>query len=254
MEKMLNENENLPPINNLHNSRISIISHNLEEKLKNGEIERIERTPNPNTTNSPLSKHLNNRKQQERKEERKGQKVEKLTSNIFLRQTKAILKRDLKLNILSIRFLILFIFLQILMPFFFSRFQSFKGRRTAYYSIIVLNASLSRLIMTKNVEERAKKFRSVFRLMGLKDIAYSSGVFLSNIIIILIGIFFVNLGNFFFNSDFLLESGEFWHFEINAFFASCAIMAMNLIFSLSIKNPKVAADVSGIYVFSITFM
>lgn len=139
------------------------------------------------------------------------------------------------------------------MPFIFSRIDTFKGRIAAYYSVIVLNASLSRNVITNQVEEKAKKFRSTFRLMGLNDLAYTCGTFLSNTLLIVIGLATVSVGNLIFNYEYM-TSGEFFHFIFAGFFVSISIMAMNSILSLAIGNPKTAADISGIYVFSITFM
>jgi hypothetical protein len=119
--------------------------------------------------------------------------------------------------------------------------------------VIVLNASLSRNVITNQVEEKAKQFRSTFRLMGLIDMAYTCGTFLSNTILILLGLIMVTIGNFIFNHEYM-TSTELWHFLIASFIISLSIMALNSILSLAISNPKTAADVGGIYVFSITFM
>lgn len=53
-------------------------------------------------------------------------KLEK--KRVILNQIKAIVKRDLKLNIRSVRFLVVFVMLEFLIPFIFSRIPSFRGR------------------------------------------------------------------------------------------------------------------------------
>lgn len=172
---------------------------------------------------------------------------------VTMNQIKAIVKRDVKLNVRTIRFLVVFVLLEFLIPFIFSRIPSFKGRQCAYYSVIVLNAVLSRNVITNAVEERAKQFKQIFKLMGLSDFAYTCGTFISNMILILLGITSLILGNLIFNFDYI-TSKEVGHFLGASIFTCLSIMALNSIISLALSNPKTAADVSGIYLFSITFM
>ena len=94
-------------------------------------------------------------------------KVErKQEETIFWEQLKAILVRDLKLNIRTVRFLMVFLLTQTVTPIVLSVSGYFEGRVVAYYSTIILNGTLSRTVIIGQVEERAKKFRSTFRLMG----------------------------------------------------------------------------------------
>lgn len=53
-----------------------------------------------------------------------------------------------------------------MIPAIFSLTGIFVGRTGAFYCAIILNGALSRLLITSQVEERAKKFRPTFRLMG----------------------------------------------------------------------------------------
>jgi hypothetical protein len=72
----------------------------------------------------------------------------------------------MKIILTSVRFLIVFVILSTLIPAAFLAADTFVGRTGAYYSIVILNGSMSRVVITSQVEERAKKFRSTFRLMG----------------------------------------------------------------------------------------
>jgi hypothetical protein len=94
-------------------------------------------------------------------------KIERLKTGILTLQTKTIAIRTLKLNIRTLRFLIIYVGVQIIMPIAFYLTNRFTGRTGAYYNIIVLNATLTRMVVTSQVEERAKKFRSTFKLMGM---------------------------------------------------------------------------------------
>lgn len=182
----------------------------------------------------------------------KIQKLEK-ESKIIASQIKAIAIRDIKLNVREARFIGLFLFVQLLIPCGFYFTQMFTGRIGAYYSVIILNAAMSRVVITNNVEEKAKKFRSTFKLMGLRDVSYSVGTFIANIATVSIGLFTGFIGNAIFNSDYTL-SKELFHYELMSLVTSASIIAMNMNLSLIIKNPKIAADVSAIYVFTITYI
>lgn len=89
--------------------------------------------------------------------------------------------------------------------------------------------------------------------MGLSDFAYTCGTFISNIILIMLGMISLILGNLVFNFSYI-SSKEIGHFLGASFFTCLSIMSLNYIVSLALSNPKTAADVSGIYLFSMTFM
>lgn len=95
-----------------------------------------------------------------------GPALVRRTEGIFWHQTMTIMKRDLKIILSSARFLFVFVITTSLIPAAFMLANTFVGRTGAYYSVVILNGSLSRVIITSQVEERAKKFRSTFRLMG----------------------------------------------------------------------------------------
>lgn len=92
--------------------------------------------------------------------------IERLEEGIVKKQIWAIALRDIKLNIREARFIVMFLFVQLLVPCGFYFTNMFRGRIGAYYSVIILNAAMSRIVITNHVEERAKKFRSTFKLMG----------------------------------------------------------------------------------------
>lgn len=96
----------------------------------------------------------------------KGPALTRREEGIFWHQSKTIMKRDLKILFSSVRFLVVFVILNTFMPLAFRLADAFEERVRAYYSVVILNGALSRVIITSQVEERAKKFRSTFRLMG----------------------------------------------------------------------------------------
>lgn len=87
----------------------------------------------------------------------------------------------------------------------------------------------------------------------MRDVSYSVGTFLANIATVLFGLFTGFVGNAIFNSEYMF-SKEFFHYELISFLTSAGIVGMNMNLSLIIKNPKIAADVSAVYVFTITYM
>lgn len=92
--------------------------------------------------------------------------VEKLQEGVIKKQIFAIMMRDIKLTIREAKYLSVLFFTQLLVPCGFYYMDLFQGRIGAYYCVIVLNSTLSRIVVTNHVEERAKKFRSTFKLMG----------------------------------------------------------------------------------------
>lgn len=89
--------------------------------------------------------------------------------------------------------------------------------------------------------------------LGLRDTAYSTGVFLGNIGIIGVCLSFVLLGNSIFNYGYFW-SADLFHWLFSSVSFCLATMAMNMNLSFLIKNPKIAADVSGLYIFGIVCM
>lgn len=87
-------------------------------------------------------------------------------------QIKAIFMRDIRLNIREFRFVLVFFFIQIIVPGAFYLGNIFQGRTCAYYSIILLMGGLSRNVITNYVLEREKKFRTTFKLMGKKTFSH----------------------------------------------------------------------------------
>lgn len=64
---------------------------------------------------------------------------------------------------------------------------------------------------------------------------------------------FTILGNAVFNSGYFFSS-EFLHWILGMVAFSLATMSMNMNLSFLIKNPKIGADVAGIYIFAIVLM
>lgn len=97
----------------------------------------------------------------------KNKKISHINKGINWSQTKAIMMRDLKLNMRELRFVMVFLVIQFIIPGGFFYTGLFKHRTAAYYSMILLNGALSRNVITNYVLEREKKFRTTFKLMGI---------------------------------------------------------------------------------------
>lgn len=76
---------------------------------------------------------------------------------------------------------------------------------------------------------------------------------MGNVVLIGICMSFTTVGNAIFNASYFW-SGEFLHWFFGMIAFSLATMSMNMNLSFLIKNPKIAADISGIYIFAIILM
>jgi multisubunit Na+/H+ antiporter MnhE subunit len=69
---------------------------------------------------------------------------------------------------------------------------------------------------------------------------------LGNVGMVCLGVLFCLIGNAMFNSGYVF-SWEILRFVVLSFVTSFAIITMNMNVALVIKNPKIAADISGVY-------